>query len=226
METPDSPRSARSGYSGVDRSGSASEGDDDARLEHLRELLEQREQDLLAAADIGEMLLEKNRVLNQKVSELSQDVEDLQAGRQDGDGEELARLQAEIQEEREDARGAAAALQLAESAGAKRERELEEAGVEVADLRAELKVRDANAGAADMLNEKDAQLRKALEAISSLEKSVEDTARLAQGRQRARDEEADVLAAEQARTMDAELARVSLQVGAILVSAILASTQL
>lgn len=105
-------------------------------------------------------------VLNQKVSELSQDVEDLQAGRQDGDGEELARLQvrlvrrvrpsdcaleiansmlrglrrrvavfrgdalvrlpgyramtderilfvqAEIQEEREDARGAAAALQL------------------------------------------------------------------------------------------------------------------
>ena len=54
-------------------------------------------------------------MLNQKVSELSEEVEE--AGRQNGDGQELARQR----------------------------------GVEVADLRAELTLRDANAGAADKL---------------------------------------------------------------------------
>ena len=43
---------------------------DDPKYAFLNELLQQREQDLLAAADIGEMLLEKNRVLNQKVADM------------------------------------------------------------------------------------------------------------------------------------------------------------
>jgi len=43
---------------------------DDPKYAFLNELLQQREQDLLAAADIGEMLLEKNRGLNQKIAEL------------------------------------------------------------------------------------------------------------------------------------------------------------
>ena len=54
-------------------------------------------------------------MLNQKVSELSEEVEE--AEKKNGDGEELARQR----------------------------------GVEVADLRAELQLRDANAGAADQL---------------------------------------------------------------------------
>jgi chromosome segregation ATPase len=43
---------------------------DDPKYAVLNELLQQREQDLLAAADIGEMLLEKNRALNQQVADL------------------------------------------------------------------------------------------------------------------------------------------------------------
>jgi len=42
----------------------------DPKYAFLNELLQQREQDLLAAADIGEMLLEKTRGLNQKVADL------------------------------------------------------------------------------------------------------------------------------------------------------------
>ena len=42
----------------------------------MNELLEQREQDLLAAADIGEMLLEKNRALSQQVASLQAKLDD------------------------------------------------------------------------------------------------------------------------------------------------------
>eukprot|EP00960_Hanusia_phi_P076698 768599-Hanusia_phi.AAC.7 len=74
------------------------------KYKELQELLQQREQDLMAATDIGEMLLERNRSLNDKINSLTLKIQEMEEERlcaSASDEEENARVSLELEHETE-----------------------------------------------------------------------------------------------------------------------------